>query len=52
MTGVPVCVDDFEIYAKNYLNRNAIDYYKSGADNEISLADNINSFNRHVTVSF
>ena len=42
----PVCVKDFEEFAKKYLPKNALDYYQSGADDEYSLQDNTISFKR------
>lgn len=41
-----VCVEDFEKVAHRLLNRNALDYYKSGADDEITLSDNKKGFKR------
>ena len=41
-----VCVDDFERYACKTLSKNTLDYYRSGADEEITLRDNILAFKR------
>ena len=46
----PVCVQDFEAFASRYLSKNAFDYYKSGADNECTLSDNVKSFYSYVNV--
>ena len=46
----PVCAKDFEEFAKNYLPKNALDYYQSGADDEYSLQDNTISFKRQLVV--
>lgn len=43
----PVCVADFEKYAHEILPRNALDYYRSGANNEETLQDNVKAFRRH-----
>lgn len=41
-----VCVRDFEEYACQRLDRNALDYYKSGAGHEQTLRDNKEAFTR------
>ncbi|XP_063715118.1 2-Hydroxyacid oxidase 1-like [Symsagittifera roscoffensis] len=41
-----VCLSDFEREARNILPRNALNYYKSGADEEHTLADNVAAFRR------
>lgn len=41
-----VCLDDFEKYAYKTLPRNALDYYRSGANQQITLRDNIAAFSR------
>jgi len=43
-----VCVDDFERYAHKTLPKFALDYYRSGADEQITLKDNILAFRRFV----
>jgi len=48
MAGRLVCVDDFERYASKTLPKYAFDYYRSGADEEITLRDNILAFRRFV----
>ena len=45
----PVCLDDFEIYAKKHLAKNALDYYRSGSNDEITLGENLSSFRRYST---
>ena len=44
--GPIVCLDDFEKHAFQTLPQNALDYYRSGANDEITLRDNIESFRR------
>ncbi|XP_013414099.1 hydroxyacid oxidase 1 [Lingula anatina] len=46
-TGSLVCLDDFEKYAFGKLDRNALDYYRSGANDEQSLRDNRAAFGRY-----
>ena len=43
-----VCLDDFEKYAFENIQRNALDYYRSGANNETTLKDNVDAFRRQV----
>ena len=40
------CVEDFEKAAFQILDSNALDYYNSGADEELTLSDNRNAFKR------
>ena len=40
------CLQDIENYAHKVLARNALDYYRSGADQMVSLKDNREAFNR------
>jgi isopentenyl diphosphate isomerase/L-lactate dehydrogenase-like FMN-dependent dehydrogenase len=47
MSGEPVCISDFENYAKEFLPKNAWDYYSSGANEEITLRENRCAFNRY-----
>lgn len=42
----PVTVSDIEKIAAEKLDKNAYDYYSSGADDEITLKENCNAFNR------
>ncbi|NXI54379.1 HAOX1 oxidase, partial [Chloroceryle aenea] len=46
MSGKPVCIADFEEYAKKFLPKSVYDYYRSGADDQETLADNIVAFSR------
>ena len=41
-----VCLLDIEKFAHKVLDRNALDYYRSGADHMHSLRDNVNAFQR------
>nr|CAD7432566.1 unnamed protein product [Timema monikensis] len=41
-----ICVDEYEQYALRHLDKNALDYYKSGAGDEITLGQNKTAFNR------
>jgi len=43
-----VCLDDFERYACKTLTKFALDYYRSGADEQITLQDNVLAFRRFV----
>lgn len=49
MSGQRVCVSDFEEEARKVLPKAVYDYYRSGADEQISLADNVSAFNRYST---
>ncbi|KAK2179194.1 hypothetical protein NP493_508g01040 [Ridgeia piscesae] len=42
-----VCLDDFEKYAFENLPRNVLDFYRSGANNETTLRDNVDAFRRY-----
>ncbi|XP_074513423.1 2-Hydroxyacid oxidase 1 isoform X1 [Sebastes fasciatus] len=46
MSGQCVCVSDFEVEAKKVLPKAVYDYYRSGADEQSTLADNVAAFNR------
>ncbi|XP_005525502.1 PREDICTED: hydroxyacid oxidase 1 isoform X1 [Pseudopodoces humilis] len=46
MSGKPVCIADFEEYAKTFLPKSVYDYYRSGADDQETLADNVAAFSR------
>lgn len=41
-----VCVDDFEREARSSLPRNTLNYYGSGADEELTLSLNKQAFRR------
>ena len=43
------CLDDIEAIALRKLPRNALDYYRTGADDMVTLADNRNAFARYRT---
>ena len=45
----PVCLADFEVHFKNSLNKNVLDYYSSGANQEQTLKDNMEAFTRYVS---
>jgi isopentenyl diphosphate isomerase/L-lactate dehydrogenase-like FMN-dependent dehydrogenase len=42
----PVTISDFEILAKEKLSQTAYDYYSSGANDEITLRENIDAYKR------
>ncbi|CAH0484559.1 unnamed protein product [Peronospora farinosa] len=44
--GTPLNVLEYEEYAKEYLPKNAYDYYASGANDMVTLAENRQAFNR------
>ncbi|KAM7386227.1 hypothetical protein PAMA_009051 [Pampus argenteus] len=46
MSGQRVCVSDFEVEARKILPKAVYDYYRSGADEQTTLADNVAAFNR------
>lgn len=41
-----LCIEDFEKEALDKLDRNAGEYFKSGSDDEITLKQNIQAYNR------
>jgi len=41
-----VCVDDFERFTVKSLESSILGYIQSGADNEVTLEDNIAAFRR------
>ena len=47
MAGQRVCVSDFEKEAEKVLPKAVYDYYRSGADEQSTLADNVAAFNRY-----
>ena len=49
MTERMVCLDDFEKYAASTLPLNALDYYRSGANGQVTLEDNTAAFKRYST---
>uniref|UniRef100_A0A096M5S2 (S)-2-hydroxy-acid oxidase n=1 Tax=Poecilia formosa TaxID=48698 RepID=A0A096M5S2_POEFO len=46
MSGQRVCVSDYEEEARRILPKAVYDYYRSGADDQNTLADNVAAFNR------
>ena len=42
----PVCLDDVERIAKQKLDENVLAYYAGGADECVTLRDNIEAFKR------
>ena len=44
-----VCVSDYEEEARKTLPKAVFDYYRSGADQQQTLADNTAAFNRYRT---
>ena len=42
----PICLKDFELRARHILPKEDLDYFCVGADEEVTLTDNINSFKR------
>ncbi|KAI8486655.1 Hydroxyacid oxidase 1 [Branchiostoma belcheri] len=42
-----VCLADFEKFACESLDKNALNYYNSGANNEQTLRDNVDAFRRY-----
>ncbi|XP_048391517.1 hydroxyacid oxidase 1 [Stegostoma tigrinum] len=46
MLSKPVCINDFEQHAKNILPKAVYDYYRSGADEQQTLMDNVAAFSR------
>uniref|UniRef100_F6QEA9 Hydroxyacid oxidase 1 n=1 Tax=Equus caballus TaxID=9796 RepID=F6QEA9_HORSE len=41
-----VCINDYEQHAKSVLRKSIYDYYRSGANDEETLADNVAAFSR------
>lgn len=41
-----VCISDYEQHAKSILPKSVYDYYRSGANDQETLADNIAAFSR------
>lgn len=40
------CLADLEVQAREVLDKNALNYYSSGADHEQSVRDNVEAFKR------
>lgn len=47
MTEPRACVSDFEEEAKKVLPKAVYDYYRSGADDQNTLKDNVAAFDRY-----
>lgn len=41
-----LCLADFEAHAKGELSKNAWEHYATGADEELTLKDNLKAFSR------
>ena len=48
MYSKPICISDFEKHARAFLPKNALDYYLSGANEEVTLRESNNAFKRYV----
>ena len=46
--GKPINVADYEAYAAQHLQKQVYDYYRSGANDEVTLKDNVAAYNRLV----
>ncbi|XP_014671123.1 PREDICTED: hydroxyacid oxidase 2-like [Priapulus caudatus] len=42
----PVCINDFEVFAKEKLTKSQYEYLRGGTEDEVSLNENINAFRR------
>jgi len=47
----PVTLDDLEKYAAYHLDKNAFDYYSTGAGDDVSMHDNRQAFKRYFVLS-
>lgn len=47
----PVTLDDLEKYAATHLDKNAFDYYSTGAGDDVSLHENREAFKRYFDLS-
>ena len=45
-TNTPINLNEFESLAKSLLDKPAYDYYSSGANDEITLLENLQAYNR------
>ena len=41
-----VCVDDFERYAEKTISSSTLGYFQGGADDEVTLKENVMAFRR------
>ena len=44
--GQPINISDFEAYARTNLQKQVYDYYRSGANDEVTLGENVAAYNR------
>ena len=51
VSAVPICIADLEEHAKKVLDKMTWEYYFHGAGDEITRLDNIEGFNRSVTIN-
>ena len=47
----PVTLDDLENYAASHLDKNAFDYFSTGAGDDVSLNENRQAFKRYFVLS-
>nr|DBA27118.1 TPA: hypothetical protein GDO54_011294 [Pyxicephalus adspersus] len=47
MSAKLITIEDYEKYAKTWLKKSVFDYYRSGADDQQTLADNVAAFSRY-----
>ena len=47
----PVTLDDLEKYAAAHLDKNAFDYYSTGAGDDVSLHENREAFKRYFVLA-
>ena len=45
--GDPVTLDDLEKFAATHLDKNAFDYYSTGAGDDVTLHENRRAFKRY-----
>ena len=44
----PVCLEDFESYARQYLPNHAFEFFAGGANEETTIRENVEAFKRSV----
>ena len=42
----PVCLEDFESYARQYLPNHAFEFFAGGANEETTIRENVEAFKR------
>ncbi|KAM9315652.1 2-Hydroxyacid oxidase 1 [Gastrophryne carolinensis] len=47
MSGKLITLDDFEQHAKHFLKKSVFDYYRSGSEDQQTLADNVAAFSNY-----